>query len=80
VQLIHTTLRKALQQAVSDGILPRNICEAVKAPKRVKKEMRPLTAEQTKNFLDAAKGDRLEALYILAITTGLREGELLGLR
>lgn len=80
VQLIHTTLRKALQQAVSDGILPRNVCEAVKAPRRVKKEMRTLTSEQAKAFLEAAKGDRLEALYVLAITTGLREGELLGLR
>ncbi len=80
VQLIHTTLRKALQQAVSDGILPRNVCEAVKAPRRVKKEMRTLTPEQAKAFLEAAKGDRLEALYVLAITTGLGEGELLGLR
>ena len=80
VQLIHTTLRKALQQAVSDGILPRNVCEAVKAPRRVKKEMQILTPEQARKFLKAAKGDRLEALYVLAITTGLREGELLGLR
>ena len=80
VQLIHTTLRKALQQALSDGILPRNVCEAVKAPRRVRKEMRPLTPEQARTFLEAAKGDRLQALYVLAITTGLREGELLGLR
>jgi integrase len=80
VQLIHTTLRKALQQAVSDGILPRNVCEAVRPPWRVRKEMRPLTLEQARTFLEAAKGDRLQALYILAITTGLREGELLGLR
>lgn len=80
VQLVHTTLRKALQQAVSDGILPRNVCEAVKAPRRVKKEMRTLTPEQARAFLEAVKGDRLEALYVLAITTGIREGELLGLR
>ena len=80
VQLIHTTLRKALQQALSDGILPRNVCEAVKAARRVRKEMRPLTPEQARTFLETAKGDRLHALYVLAITTGLREGELLGLR
>jgi integrase len=80
VQLIHTTLRKALQQAVSDGILPRNVSQAVKAPRRVKKEMRPLNPDQARTFLEAAKGDRLEGLYVLAITTGLREGELLGLR
>jgi integrase len=80
VQLIHTTLRKALQQALSDGILPRNVCDAVKAPRRVRKEMRPLTPEQARTFLETAKCDRLQALYVLAITTGLREGELLGLR
>ena len=79
VQLIHTTLRKALQQALSDGILPRNVCDAVKAPRRVRKEMRPLRPEQARTFLEVAKGDRLHALYVLAITTGLREGELLGL-
>jgi integrase len=80
VQLIHTTLRKALQQAVSDGILPRNVCEAVKAPRRVKKEMQTLSPTQARAFLKTAKGDRLEALYVLAISAGLREGELLGLR
>jgi integrase len=80
VQLIHTTLRKALQQALSDGILPRNVCEAVKPPRRVRKEKRPLTPKQARTFLETAKGDRLRALYVLAITTGLREGELLGLR
>ncbi len=56
VQLIHTTLRKALQQAVSDSILPRNVCEAVKAPRKVKREMRILTPEQVRKFLEAVKG------------------------
>ena len=42
--------------------------------------MRPLTAEQARILFDAAKGDRLEALYVLAVTTGLRQGELLGLK
>ena len=80
VQIIHTVLRKALQQSVRDDVLPRNVCDAVKAPRKVKKEMRPLTPEQARTFLEAARGDRLEALYILAVTAGLREGELLGLR
>lgn len=80
VQIIHTVLRKALQQSVRDDVLPRNVCDAVKPPRRVKKEMRPLTPEQAKTLLEAARGDRLEALYILAITADLREGELLGLR
>jgi integrase len=80
VQVIHTVLRRALQQAVRDDVLPRNICDAVTAPRRTKKEMRPLTPEQAKRLLAVVRGDRLEALYVLAVTAGLREGELLGLR
>ena len=83
VRLIHTTLHKALKQAVKWGLLPRNVTEAVEAPrpsKKAKKEMHPLTAKQARSLLEAVSGDRLEALYVLAVTTGLREGELLGLR
>jgi integrase len=80
VQLIHTVLRKALQQAVSDEILPRNVCQAVKAPRRVKKEIPPLHPEEVRTLLRAACGDRFEALYVVAVTAGLRRGELLGLR
>jgi integrase len=77
---IHTVLRKALQQSVHDNILPRNVCDGVRAPRRIKKEMRPLSPTQAKALLAAAREDRLEALYVLAVTSGLREGELLGLR
>jgi len=80
VQIIHTVLRKALQHAVRDDVLPRNICDAVTAPRQTKKEMQPLTPEQAKRLLENVREDRLSALYILAITAGLREGELLGLR
>ena len=80
VQLIHTTLSKALKSAVKQGIAPRNVAEAVDAPRPQKKDIQPLTSQQTKIFLNTVKGNRLEALYILAITTGLRQGELLGLR
>jgi integrase len=80
VQIIHTVLRKALQQAVRDDVLPRNVCDAVTAPRQTKKEMQPLTLEQAKRLLENVREDRLRALYVLAITAGLREGELLGLR
>jgi integrase len=80
VQIIHTVLRKALQQAVRDDVLPRNVCDAVTAPRQTKKEMQPLTPEQAKRLLENVHEDRLSALYILAVTAGLREGELLGLR
>jgi integrase len=80
VQYIHVTLHKALKQAVQDVLIPRNATEAVKAPQVRRQEIRPLSAEQVKVFLETACGDRLEALFVLAIHTGLRQGELLGLK
>lgn len=82
VRYVHTTLHKALKQAVMDGLIPRNATEAVKPPQPSREEMHPLTPEQAKLFLQVAHdtGDRLEALYVLAIHTGLRQGELLGLK
>jgi integrase len=65
---------------VADGLIPRNVTQGVKAPRPAKKEIRPLSPEQTQVFLRASCGDRFEALYVLAIHCGLREGELLGLK
>jgi integrase len=80
VQRVHALLHKALKQAVHDGLVPRNVTEAVKAPRQSRNEIPTLTREQVRIFLSSAKGDRLEALYLLAIHTGLRQGELLGLK
>jgi integrase len=77
---IHRTLSKALKQAVMDGLIPRNIADAVKAPQAHKKEVKPLTPAEVTLLLSAASGDRLEALYITAVHTGLRRGELLALK
>src|SRR5215217_1041981 len=81
VRKIHSTLHKALSQAVSDGLIPRNAAD-VKAPRPAPEEMRPLSEDEARAFLETAKAsdDRFEPLYVLAITTGLRRGELLGLR
>ncbi len=80
VQYIHTTLNKALKQAVMDSLIPCNVTEAVKAPQALKKEVRPLNPNQIKALLRAARGDRLEVLYLFAIHTGLRRSEILGLK
>jgi integrase len=80
VQYIHVTLHKALKQAVQDGLIPRNATEAVKAPQVRREEMHPLSVGQTRTLLETAREDRLEALYVLAVHTGLRQGELLGLK
>ena len=78
--MIHTTLHKAMKQAVKWSQIPRNVTEAVNPPREQKKEIRPLDEDQVKRLLKAVVGDKLEDLYILAITTGMRSGELLGLR
>ncbi len=80
VQLIHTTLHKALKQAVADGLIPRNVTETVKAPQVSRKEFTPLSVGESKRLIEAAKGDRFEAIYLLAVSTGMRQGELLGLK
>jgi integrase len=80
VNKIHTVLHKALSQAVQWSLIPRNVTEAVKAPTPTPQEMRPLSTEEASRLLDATRGDKFEALYVLAVTTGMRRGELLGLK
>ena len=80
VKLIHTVLNKSLKQAIRYGLIARNPCEAVTPPRAKKKDVKALSPEEAKRFLQVSKGERLEALYVLAVTAGLREGELLGLR
>ena len=80
VNYVHVTLHKALKQAVVDGLLPRNVCDAVKAPQAHRKEIDPLSPAQAQALLEAARGDRNEALYVVAVHAGLRQGELLALK
>jgi integrase len=77
---IHRTLSKALKQATDDGLIPRNAAASVKPPQARREEMQPLSRNQVGMFLDTVKGDRMEALYVLAVTSGLRQGELLALK
>ena len=81
VQYIRFLLRKALDQAVADNLIPRNPVAGVKAPQVRGEEIRPLSCDQARIFLRTAAetGNRLEALYALAIQCGLRQGELLAL-
>lgn len=76
VQLIHGVLRKALKDAERRGEVARNVATLVDAPRRSTPEMRALTADEASRLLAAASGDTLEAFYMLALTTGLRLGEL----
>jgi len=80
VEFIHAVLRRSLNQALMWGLIARNPALATKPPKPKKKEMKYLTKEQVKILLSAVQGTRYSALYHLAVTTGLRKGELLGLK
>jgi integrase len=77
---LHRILHNALGQAVRWDLVGRNVADLVKPPRVPRYELTTLSPEQSRQFLDAARGDRLEALYVLAITTGMRLGELLRLR
>jgi integrase len=78
-QLAYAVLHRALEQAVKWNLAPRNVADAVEPPRVPKKAMKTYTAEQAAQLLQAAQGNRLEALFVLAVSTGLRQGELFGL-
>ena len=80
VRYIHVTIRKALKDAVRLQLLARNVADAAIPPRQVKSEIEPLTQDQLRTLLDASRGDTLHALYVLAITTGMRQGEIIGLQ
>ena len=79
IKNIHGVLHKALKQAVLTGYLRTNPSEACILPRIIRKEMRPLEEDQVAVFLREVQGHPHEYLYKIALFTGLREGELLGL-
>jgi integrase len=80
VRLVHGILYQSLEAAVKRRRIPYNVCRDVTLPHVERKEMLTLTAEEAQRLLAAAKGHRLEALLTLALTTGMRRGELLALQ
>lgn len=82
VQYSHTLLKRALTQAVMDGLIPRNAAEAVRPPQLKREEIQPLNAGQVRALLQAAEtaDDRLRTFYAVAVRTGMRPGEMLALR
>ena len=80
VQLLRAILRRALGHALRWGLVARNVAALVEPPRAPSQEIQPLTPDQVHTLLAGMRGDRLEALYALAVATGLRQGELFGLR
>jgi integrase len=80
VQYVHATIRKALNDAVRWGLLVRNPAYHAAAPTPRRTELRTWTADELRHFLACVRDDRLYAAWWLAALTGMRRGEVLGLR
>ena len=77
---IHNILHSALDNAVRWNLVSRNVSDLVTKPRIVKPKIHPLTEEQARTLLDAVKGDVLEGIITVTLVTGLRRGEVLGLK
>lgn len=80
VRAIYAVLSGALDQAVKWDLIPRNPAKSVNPPKLRQDEMTVLDAAQGRVFLNAVQGDKYECFFVLALTCGLRRGEIAGLR
>ena len=80
VQYAMVVLSRLLRDAHRQGLIVRNPCDGVDKPTVRRPELHPWSAEQAGAFLTATRGDRLAGLWTLALTTGMRRGELCGLR
>lgn len=80
IRKTHRVLHAAFRQAVAWDVLAHNPCDRVKAPKVERTEMQAWTPAQAQQFLSATAEHHMHALYVVALSTGMRRGELLGLR
>ena len=80
VGILHGILHKALQDAVRRRKIPFNPADAVTSPQSMSSPGQALTVDQAQHLLEAARGYRLEVLLVLAVVTGMRRGELIGLK
>lgn len=80
VQLIHRTISQALKQAVKQNLVEKNVANDVTPPRTEQKEIRTLTKEEVNRLLSKVEGRRFEIVYVLAVTAGMREGEIFGLK
>ncbi len=80
IRLTHATLHIALKHALRLGLVSSNVSENTTRPRQTKRDIQPFDEAQANRLLAACGGHPLEALFVLAVTTGMRQGELLGLR
>ncbi len=79
VRNVRAVLRQALNQALRWRFVVYNVASLVEVPRMTNHEIKPLTPDEARAFLDTLKGHRLEALYVMTLLLGLRIGEVLGL-
>jgi integrase len=77
---VHATIRRALADATRWGLVPRNVALLASPPRPARTELQVWTAADLRSFLAFVEDDRLYALWLLAASTGMRRGELLGLQ
>ena len=80
VRYVHSLLHRSLSDAVKRGVVGLNAAHGARQPKMLHHEMKILDENQVMQFFIAVQDNRNEALYHLAIKTGMRKGELLGLK
>jgi integrase len=80
VRLMHALIRNALADAEREELVHRNVAKLVRPPHIARDEVRVLTVEAARRLVSSIRGDRFEALWVCALTLGMRKGELLGLR
>jgi len=80
VRYLHGVLHVAMEHAVREGLVVRNICRGIQLPRVEKKELQVLTLDQASHLLAATQDSEMRVLLMLAVTTGLRLGELLALK
>lgn len=80
IRQMHATLRVALQHAVHERLVPTNVAAGITVRINQESSIDPFTPEEARVFLRTVQGDPWQALWVVAVTVGLRKGELLGLR
>lgn len=79
IQYVHATLRAALEDAVREELLERNVAKLVRAPRSPREERQPLTVDEVRTLLARNREHRLHAMLVVFALLGVRRSEALGL-
>ncbi|HXR66978.1 MAG TPA: tyrosine-type recombinase/integrase [Ktedonobacteraceae bacterium] len=80
VQFLHALIHSALDHAVKENVVVKNVCDGVKLPRIKKREQRVLSPEEATQLLKSTQNSEMRIIVLLAVVTGMRQGELLALK